>query len=258
MNILEEIIAHKKEEVAEQRRLLPLESIKSTIKPVTSRFGEILSSKSSIRIIAEIKRKSPTAGIIRDDFDPAELALLYQSGGAAAISVLTDELFFGGSPAVFKEIRKTSILPLLRKEFIIDEYQIYESCLLQADAVLLIAAILEGPVLRHFITLANQLGLSSLVEVHDPAELQKALHCGARIIGINNRDLKTFRTDLKISLKLKKLIPPGFIAVSESGIKDRSDLLELEKAGFQAALIGETLMRSENIPKTLSELLGAT
>jgi len=210
----------------------------------------------AIRIIAEIKKASPSKGVIREDFSPDLIALDYELGGAAAISVLTEEKFFLGSLTFLREVRDVAGLPVLRKDFLLDEYDILESRAAGADAVLLIAAILEEGRLRRLLELARELGMRALVEVHSEAELDTALRTGAEIIGINNRDLSTFRVDLDTTRRLAPLVPEGKVIVSESGIEGRADILSLKEVGVDAFLIGETLMREKDPAEKLRELIG--
>jgi indole-3-glycerol phosphate synthase len=255
--ILDEIINAKKEEVAHLRRIRPLEELKHAIMDIPSprNFHEAISSR-ECTIIAEVKRRSPSKGVLREDFDPARIALLYEENGAAAVSVLTDTAFFGGDEAHLADIKQYVLLPLLRKDFIIDLYQIYETRFLQADAILLIAGVLENEQLREYSGLAQSLGLSVLCEIHSQGELDKALYSDARIIGINNRDLTTFSVDLKTTTNLAPLVPADRIIVSESGIRTRQDIEILMKAGIHAFLIGETLMQSADMGQKLREFLG--
>ena len=255
MNLLERIVSHKREEVKKRKSIVSVETLQSGNLPETRDFKSAL-EKEGISIIAEIKRMSPSAGVMREDFDPTRIARTYEKNGASAISVLTDQKFFGGSDEFLIEVKKEVTLPLLRKEFVVDAYQIYESRVLGADAVLLIARILTPAELGRFISIAKKLGLASLVEVHAEDELAGALSTEAEIIGINNRDLDTLRVDIQTSLRLKRMIPEGHVIVSESGIKTREDVLRLEEAGFDAVLVGETLMRSEESGGKLKELLG--
>lgn len=255
--ILDEIIEAKKVEVAYLKQTRPLLELQASIRdlPSSRNFRGAINGK-TCAIIAEIKRRSPTRGILRDDFDPFNIASVYEECGATAISVLTDQKFFGGDKSYLAGIKKSVQLPLLRKDFIIDPYQIYETRELHGDALLLIAGILEKEQLDEYIHLAEFLGLSVLVEVHSREELDKTLASGAGIIGINNRNLKTFTTNLKTSLEIVPHIPADKIIISESGIHTKEDIETLMKAGIHAFLIGETLMRSENIGKKLRELLG--
>jgi indole-3-glycerol phosphate synthase len=207
-------------------------------------------------IIAEIKKASPSRGVIREDFDPLKIAAIYEDNGAAAISILTERAFFRGDSRYLSEISKSTGIPLLRKDFIIDPYQIFETRLLGGDALLLIARILNKEVLAQFISLTVELNMTPLVEVHNEGELEKALAAEAKVVGINNRNLDTFATDLGTSLKLGPLIPPGIIKISESGISGKGDMETLKRAGIHAFLIGETLMRAADMGGKLRELGG--
>ena len=258
MTILEEIYKHKLSEVAENKRRVSLETLKEQCKKRhrTRSFGTALKSDTNIRIIAEMKKASPSLGIIREDFNPVEIARIYEASGASAISVLTDEKFFQGSLFYLTEVKKSVNLPILRKDFIIDAYQIYEARSAGADAILLIAALLSKEEMQRFLDLAKELGIDCLVEVHSEAELKKVLQTNAHIIGINNRDLATFKTDMGTTLRLRPMIPAEKIVVSESGIKSRADVEKLMKEGVDAILVGETLMKSDDISTKLRELLG--
>jgi indole-3-glycerol phosphate synthase len=209
-----------------------------------------------VNIIAEIKQRSPSKGIIREDFDPVPIAKSYQAGGAAALSVLAEEDFFGGSLEHLEKIRASVQLPLLRKDFIFDEYQLYESVVAGADAVLLIVAILDDELLARLARLANELRLDVLVEVHSADEMNRALRAGASLIGINNRDLTSFTVDLETSMKLAQLAPEGAILISESGIATGQEIRELRLAGFSGFLIGEHLMRADDPGVELANLIG--
>lgn len=255
MNLLERIVSYKREEVEKRKSIMSAETLKRRKFLAVRDFKSVL-EKEGLSIIAEIKRMSPSAGIIREDFNPTQIARTYEENGASAISVLTDRKFFGGSNDYVFAVKKEVTLPILRKEFIIDEYQIYESCHIGADAILLIARILTPVELDRFISIAKELGLACLVEIHTRDELGRVLSTITDIIGINNRDLDTFQTDIKTSLELKKLIPDRYITVSESGIKTREDVLKLEEAGFDAVLVGETLMRTKKSEDKLRELFG--
>lgn len=216
-----------------------------------------LKEPGKVSLLAEIKRASPSGGMIREDCSPSDVAAIYERNGAAAISVLTDEKFFKGNPRFIPEVRKVSELPLLRKDFIIDPLQIYEAAMLGADAVLLITSVLTGHELENFMQLARELGLECLVEVHHLEELKQAVDAGARMIGINNRDLKTFKTDLGTTLKLMEHMGnPRPVTVSESGIKRREDIELLKGAGVDAVLVGEALMREPDIAAKVLELAG--
>lgn len=256
---LDKIISTKKEEVSHIRRIKPLVELIDIIRdlPRPGNFSAAIMGQHTA-IIAEIKRRSPSKGILRDDFDHIRIASVYQESGAAAISVLTDEKYFGGNKTFLSDIKKISHLPLLRKDFIIDSYQIYEARAMESDALLLIAGILNEEELKEFIVLTEWLGLFPLVEVHSLSELDKALSAGAVMIGINNRDLKTFNTDLSVSFNLAPHLPSDKLLISESGIHTRDDIELLQNAGFHAFLIGETLMRADDVGKKMKELLGGS
>jgi indole-3-glycerol phosphate synthase len=256
--ILDDIIAYKKEELAETKRRAPLVDIKSRAAEAgpTRGFGITLAGCEEIRLIAEVKKASPSKGVIREDFDPVTIARAYESSGASCISVLTEQKFFQGRLEYLDAIRKAVAIPLLRKDFIFDTYQIIEARAAGADAVLLIAACLERQQLEDLIGLARQLHLDVLVESHTYKELDKALLAGARLVGINNRDLTTFTVDLQTTIDLMKDIPGDRTVVSESGIRTREDVVKLQRSGVDAVLVGESLMREKDIGKKVKELLG--
>lgn len=256
--ILNKIVQQRKLQLQQEENYLPLSTVQrlseqNTAKPLD--LAKFLQSK-PFGIIAELKKASPSKGILVQNFQPQQQALRYQELGAQAISCLTEEYYFQGSSKYLKQIRPLIQIPILRKDFIIDAYQIYESLVMGADAILLIAAILDTTTLSSFIKLATQLGLSCLVEVHDAEELEKALAVGAQLIGVNNRNLKTFQVDISTSLELAGKIPPNITLVSESGISTRQQIMDLQQAGYRAALIGETLMCSRDLAATFAELLG--
>ena len=255
--ILEEIVAKKRDEVAARQKKIPLRAWVEAIAPLppTRDFAAALNRE--IAIIAEFKRRSPSHGLLQKELDPAKIALLYERNGAAAISVLTDETFFGGSDSDIAAVKNAVRLPVLRKEFIIDPYQIVETRAIGADAILLIASILGREELRDYRKQAESLGLAALVEVHSREELFAALASGARLIGVNNRNLRTLATDIRVSLELAPLIPPELTAVSESGIATKHDIEALHKAGFGAFLIGGALLSSPDSGAKLRELAGA-
>ncbi len=256
--ILDDIIANKKEELAETKSRVSLADIKAKAAdagPVRG-FGAALSKGPGIGLIAEIKKASPSKGVIREDFDPLAIARIYAESGASCISVLTEQRFFQGKIEYLEMVRKAQWLPLLRKDFIIDEYQIFEARAAGADAILLIAACLEKRQIEDFLGIAARLGLDVLVESHTYRELDKSLLAGATLVGINNRDLSTFTVSLQTTLDLLKDIPEDRTVVSESGIKTRDDVVKLEKAGVDAILVGEGLMREKDIGKKVKELLG--
>jgi indole-3-glycerol phosphate synthase len=256
--ILSEIIAHKKEELAETKRQTPFSDIKSKAIDAepTRGFGNALSTSGGIRLIAEVKKASPSKGVIREDFDPVEIARIYEESGASCLSVLTENKYFQGELGYLSRIRKNVKLPLLRKDFIFDEYQIHEARAAGADAILLIAACLERQQIEDYLGIAKRLGLDVLVESHIYKELDKSLQAGAEIIGINNRDLTTFAVNLQTTFDLVKDIPDDRIVVSESGIKTRDDVVKIHQAGVDAILVGERLMREKDVGKMVKELLG--
>jgi indole-3-glycerol phosphate synthase len=255
-NILDKILATKKQEVERQKRSVHLSRLLASIARRKAPLAFTTALKGDgIKLIAEVKKASPSRGFLRPDFDPTTLAKTYAENGAAAISVLTDVAYFQGSPEHLAAIRQAVGLPLLRKDFIYDEYQVYESAAYGADALLLITAILEPKQLEKMMAISRSLGLGYLAEVHDEEELKKALQSGAEIIGINNRNLKTFEVDLATTRRLLPLIPGDKIVVSESGISRREDVKKLEEWGVDAVLIGEALVTAQNIPKKIKELM---
>ncbi|HYB13202.1 MAG TPA: indole-3-glycerol phosphate synthase TrpC [Myxococcota bacterium] len=259
MTILGDILAHKTVELAAAKKHLPqaqMEQAAYAMRGPTRGFRAALHSAPRPRIIAEIKRRSPSRGEIRAAFDPAECAKAYSEAGAAAISVLTDERFFGGGLDQLRLVRAVAPVPLLRKDFVVDPYQIDESRVAGADAVLLIVAALPPAALYALRVRAAELGLDALVEVHDERELETALAAGADLVGINNRDLRTFSTDLAVTERLAPKVPGGVTVVAESGIFSNDDVQRLEAAGAQACLIGESLMREPDLGLALRRLRG--
>ena len=248
MSVLDAIVEHKRREVEEKKGRFDLSVLRREAeeREVPYDFKGAL-SKSGVNVIAEVKKASPSKGVIREDFDPLAIAKAYERGGAAAISVLTDEKFFQGSPLYLKRVAEAVKLPGLRKDFIIDPFQIYGAKVLGASSFLLIVAVLTDSQLREFIELGRHLGMEPLVEVHDERELERALKAGAEIVGVNNRDLRTFTVDVSTTLRLLPIIKgEGKLAVSESGIKGKEEICKLRERGTDAFLIGETLMRSED------------
>lgn len=259
MTILDEILAHKRRELAESKRHVAPAQVaeRARARPDAPRgLRRALLAAEPPAVIAEIKRRSPSRGEIRPDLDPVGIAKAYSDGGAAAISVLTDERYFGGSLAVLEAVRRATELPLLRKDFVIDAYQIHEARALGADAVLLIVAALEPERLRALREEALALGLDALVEVHDGAELEVAREVGADLIGINNRDLRSFVTDLAVTEELAPRVPQGAVVVAESGIFSHADVLRLQEAGAHAFLVGESLMREVDVGRALRRIRG--
>ena len=257
MSVLSEILAAKRTEVDCARRRTTNAELERQIAdlPPTRDFLGALEGGRRPALIAEVKKASPSKGIIREDFDPVEIARQYAAGGAACLSVLTDEPFFQGRLSYLSAIREEVDLPLLRKDFMIDDYQLLESRVAGADAILLIAAALTFTELEWMLEGCRVLGMSAIVEVHDAEELALALSTSARIIGINNRDLHTFRTTLAITEELAPRIPSERIIVSESGINGRRDVERLAAAGVHAILVGESLMREHDISTKMRELL---
>ena len=256
--ILDDIVANKKEELKETKRRKPLADIKSRASDAgpSRGFGKALSGEGELRLIAEVKKASPSKGVIREDFDPVKIAGTYEESGASCISVLTEKKYFQGSLDYLGSIRKAVNIPLLRKDFIIDEYQVFEARAAGADAILLIAACLDKNQIQDFLGVAAGIGLDVLVESHTYRELDKALLAGSTLVGINNRDLTSFTVSLQTTFDLLKDIPGDRIVVSESGIKNRDDVLKLQKAGVDAILVGESLMREKEIGKKVMKLLG--
>lgn len=255
--MLNKIMAQKRDEIRQHKQSVPLSALEGHIakrKPPLDLAAALKGDR--IRLIAEIKRASPSRGILCPDFDPVAIARLYAQGGVAAISVLTEESFFGGSLEHLAAVRAAMKLPLVRKDFIFDPYQIYESAAYGADAILLIVAILNQEQLSEFLNLSHSLNLQCLVEVHQEAEVDRALLSGAKIIGINNRDLRTLAVDLATTRRLRPLIPRQKIVVSESGIKSREDIKKLEGWGVNAVLVGEALVTAADIPAKIKELRG--
>lgn len=260
MSILDRIVAYKKEFVAQSRDNISLEEIKRHADEAAPAkdFLAALRNCRDIAVIAEIKKASPSKGIIREDFDPVEIAKGYESSGATAISCLTDEKFFQGSLNIFRQVREVTNLPLLRKEFIIDEYQIYEARAAGADLVLLITCILTDAQLRHFRALIESLGMAALVETHSAEDARRASAAGARLIGINNRNLDStdFHTDIRHTEKILPLLPEAALRVSESGISTPRDVEYLRALGVEAVLVGEQLMRQDDPGAAIQALLG--
>ncbi len=257
--ILDQIVAHNRLELEKRKRSFPLEELLRIFlkQPPPLDFASALRGE-RVKLIAEVKKASPSKGIIRSDFDPVEIAQTYASNGASAISVLTESKHFQGSLSHLKDIRKAlgdNRPPLLRKDFILDSYQVYESRAYGADALLLIAAILTPEKLMELLGLSHELNMNCLLEVHNEAELEIALNSGARVIGINNRDLNTFNVDLSTTQRLRPLIPRDRMVVSESGIKGRSDIEKLANWGVDAVLIGESLVSAVDIAAKMKELL---
>jgi indole-3-glycerol phosphate synthase len=254
---LDKIVAEKLDELEQRQKIVPLSELRAVImeRPLPLDLAAALRGD-SLRLIAEIKRASPSAGVLCLELDPVKLAGTYAQCGAAAISVLTESRYFGGSREDLEVIRhRFPNIPLLRKDFILKPYQIFESRAWGADALLLIAAILDDTELKELLFLSHDLGMQCLVEVHSENELKRALACDAQIIGINNRDLDTLAVDINITWQLRPLVPPGRIVVSESGIKGRGEVQKLREWGVDAVLIGEALVTAEDVETKIKELL---
>ena len=250
-DILQRILARKREEIDDRRARVSERDLQRRLAdaPPVRGFGAALRAKvaaGSAAVIAEIKKASPSKGVMRADFRPAEIAASYAAGGAACLSVLTDVDFFQGADAYLQQARASCALPVLRKDFTVDAYQVYEARALGADCILLIVAALEDRDLRELATLAQSLGLDVLVEVHDGAELDRALATGTTLIGIDNRNLRTFDTRLETTLELRDRVPADRLLVTESGIHTRADVAQMRAAGVHAFLVGEAFMRADD------------
>lgn len=260
-DILQRILARKAEEIAERSQRLSLADLRRQaetapqIRPFVDRLRETM-ARSDPAVIAEIKRASPSKGLLRDPFQPAEIARSYAAAGASCLSVLTDRDFFQGSERYLQEARAACALPVLRKDFIIDPYQVYEARAIDADCILLIVAALTDAVLHELAQLADELGMAVLVEVHDAAELDRALALNTPLLGINNRNLRTFETRLDTTLDLLSRIPPDRTVVTESGIHTPADVSMMREQGVHAFLVGEAFMRAADPGAKLAELFG--
>jgi indole-3-glycerol phosphate synthase len=253
--ILDEIVANKRTEIHYRQQRISLAEFRTRAEslPAPRNFADALVGE-NVALIAEIKRASPSRGDLNAQADPPHLAQAYASGGAAAISVLTDKKYFGGSLNDLKSVRVAVQAPILRKDFIVDEYQVYESRALQADAILLIVRVLADAQLRDYLALAESLEMSALVEIHDEADLERALAANARVIGINNRNLADFTVDLATTERLARGIASDKIVVAESGVFTRADVERAARAGARAVLVGEALMRAQNVGEKVQEL----
>ncbi len=257
-SVLDEIVATKQREIAAAKQLRPEDQVREAAAsgPPLRDFFAPLAAGDGIKLIAEVKKASPSAGIIRADFQPVEIAQTYQRHGATCLSVLTDEQYFQGRLDYLREIRRAAKLPVLRKDFILDVYQLYEARAAGADAVLLIAECLDDCNLRKLHNEALALGMTPLVELYEPENLERVFDAGATLIGVNNRDLRTFQTDLEHTLRLRERIPDECVLVSESGIRSHADVERLAAAGVDAILVGESLMASPDIGAAVDALLG--
>lgn len=255
-SILEEIATYKHDFVAQRQALISLEEVRARVVdlPPPADFAGALVAP-PIALIAEVKKASPSKGVIREDFDPARIAEIYARHGARALSVLTDEAYFQGCDDYLPCAREAAGIPVLRKDFTVDPYQIYEARLLGADAILLIVALMDGGQLEDFQGLASDQGLSTLVEVHTGEELERALEADATLVGINNRDLRTFDTSLETTFQLREQVPADVTLVSESGISTHDDVRQLQEAGVDAILVGESLMRADDMGAAVDKLL---
>ncbi len=259
-DILEKIVATKHQEIAAAKLVRSIDDLKAMIGQVAPprAFIQALEGAPPIRLIAEVKKASPSAGLIRQDFDPVAIAKAYQEGGASCLSVLTDQSYFQGDLAFLQMIHDQVDLPLLRKDFIVDDYQVYEARAFGADAILLIAECLDGQQLKTLHDLATELGMGVLIELHDPGNLKKVLDTGTRLVGVNNRDLHTFEVDTERTVQIRAQVPNDRLLVGESGVHDRALVQRWEQAGVDAMLVGETLMRKSDIAVGVKELLGTS
>ncbi|MEM9352576.1 MAG: indole-3-glycerol phosphate synthase TrpC [Planctomycetota bacterium] len=256
--ILDEIVANKRREIEQARSLRPESKLRAMLPdaPPVRDFFAALAEAERIGLIAEVKKASPSAGVIRPEFDPVAIAQVYQDHGADCISVLTDEQYFQGSLDYLTAVRQSVAIPVLRKDFILDRYQLVEARAAGADAVLLIAECLDDCGLRGLHNDALELGLTPLVELYEPANLPRVLEAGATLVGVNNRDLRTFQVDLEHTIRLRQQIPDDCLVVGESGIRSHDDVNRLEAAGVDAILVGESLMREPDIGGAVDRLLG--
>lgn len=258
MNVLSQIIAKKRERVEEAKQAVPLERLRSEALAKREQTPSHAVSRAlqsdGINVIAEFKRRSPSKGVIRAEVDLPQIVRSYKTGGAVALSVLTEEDYFDGSLADLRMAKSTVDLPVLRKDFVFDEYQMFEAAAASADAVLLIVAVLDDHQLESLRLLAEELGMDALVEVHNAEQMDRAAQCGAKLIGINNRDLRTFEVSLETSIRLAPLAPSDALLVSESGLADAADLRRLREHGFHGFLIGESLMRARCPETALRDL----
>jgi indole-3-glycerol phosphate synthase len=260
MSILDEIVATKRKEIEAAKAALPEAELRRAAEaaPAVRNFFAPLAAEGPIKLIAEVKKASPSAGVIRADFDPVMVARTYERHGAACLSVLTDERYFQGSLAHLRDVRSTVTIPCLRKDFVLDRYQLYQARAAGADAVLLIAECLDDCHLRSLFNEAVAVGMTPLVELYDAENLKRVFDAGATLIGVNNRDLRTFKTDLEHTLRLRQRLPDQCVLVAESGIQTRADVERLEAAGVDAILVGESLMREPDIGAAVDRLLGNT
>ena len=257
MSVLEEICAKKREHVDSRKSHEPLSTLKEKIKTAETPRGFLknLKQKAPSAIIAEVKKASPSKGVIRNDFDPTEIAKDYEASGAACLSVLTDEPYFKGHDDYLKDVKAATALSVLRKDFMIDPYQIYESRALGADCILLIMAALDDSLAKDLKELSEELGMDTLIEIHNAEELERALDLSPELLGVNNRNLKTLDVDLHTSYTLAERIPPEIFKISESGIGSAKEIKTLQSHGYQGFLIGESLMKEQNISQKLKNII---
>jgi indole-3-glycerol phosphate synthase len=257
--ILDQIVATKRGEIERSKRELPLTELRARLAdaPAARDFFAPLAAAGPIRLIAEVKKASPSKGVIRADFDSIAIARVYEAHGATCLSVLTDATYFQGSLEILRQIRQEVALPVLRKDFILDSYQLIEARVAGADAVLLIAECLDDCNLRKLHNEAIELGMTPLVEFYEPPNLDRVLSAGAQLIGVNNRDLRSFAVDLGHTIRMREKVPLDCVLVGESGIETRADVLRLQGAGVDAMLVGESLMREPDIGAAVDRLLGA-
>ena len=256
--VLQKIVSTKLQEISAAKNAVPEAELRSRLvdSPPVRSFFEPLAAGGPMKLIAEVKKASPSAGVIREDFDPVAIAKEYEAHGAACISVLTDEQYFQGSLSYLSQVKQSVSIPVLRKDFIIDRYQLLEARVAGADAVLLIAECLDDCSLRALHNEAIEFGLTPLVELYEPDNLPRVLEAGASLVGVNNRNLHTFEVDLQHTVRMRSQIPKDCVLVGESGIKTHADVQLLESAGVQAILVGESLMRKPDIGQAVRELLG--
>lgn len=260
-DILRKILCRKREEVAQRSAVLPLNELSQRAQAAAPVRGFARALRDSVEagqsaVIAEIKKASPSKGVLRENFDPAAIARSYQAGGASCLSVLTDVDFFQGADEYLQQARAACALPVLRKDFVLDPYQVYEARALGADCILLIVAVLEDEMLMELLQLAGHLGMDALVEVHDATEMERALATPASLIGVNNRNLRTFETSLETTIELLPAFPLDRLLVTESGIHSRDDVQLMRNNGVHAFLVGEAFMRADNPGERLAELFG--
>lgn len=258
MTILDDILIETRKTIARDREVVSFDELERAVRdaPPCRDFHAALAAGDHVNLIAEVKRASPSAGRIREDFAPVAIATSYQAGGAACLSVLTDVPFFEGSLAFLRDVAAAVDLPVLRKDFIVDEYQILQARHAGASAVLLIAECLSEPRLKELHDFAVELGMQTLIELYEPSNLDAVLATGTKLIGVNNRDLRTFKTDLDHTLRLRPSIPPDRLLVAESGIRTHADVTRLGEGGVKGILVGESLMRQPDIETAVRKLLG--